>query len=288
MLDGGNAISYWNHLMGRHGLTGISPTEALTLFASHNVTHLLIDSTDIGKYGAFSSIGSDAAYDRQTYVPTFIRAQKAGETKTGTTYLYQGGFALDEDIVYADNDSSVLLPSGVAGIGGFIVEFNATKQLSKQPIALVVHQGKQYMVKVRYAYQANKLHDFGSGIDAGLFLYSRFANQNGATGFEEDGAALFLSPRAIHSQIARLYLFNEQLPGFTLVHQQGDKVLTEIARQNPQLGTLTFVNDEIYAGTRGSAFAGPIKIWEIAYPTGQQINKTYIQTTFPDKRVSRA
>jgi len=57
VLDGGNAIVYWNYLMGRHVLTGDNQKDALEFLYNHNTTHLLIDSSDIGKYGAYSSIG---------------------------------------------------------------------------------------------------------------------------------------------------------------------------------------------------------------------------------------
>jgi len=64
VLDGGNAVGYWNHLMGRHVLTGPDERTALEFLYAHNTTHLLIDSTEIGKYSAYSSIGSDKDYDR--------------------------------------------------------------------------------------------------------------------------------------------------------------------------------------------------------------------------------
>jgi len=67
VLDGGNAIVYWNYLMGRLVLTGDNQDDALEYLYNHNATHLLIDSTDIGKYTAFSSIGSDKDFDRYSF-----------------------------------------------------------------------------------------------------------------------------------------------------------------------------------------------------------------------------
>jgi len=64
VLDGGNAISFWNYYMGRYVLTGDNEKDALEFLYAHNATHFLIDSSDIGKYGAFSSIGSNEDYDR--------------------------------------------------------------------------------------------------------------------------------------------------------------------------------------------------------------------------------
>src|SRR3990172_10160255 len=76
VLDGGNAISYWNHMMGRYALTGTNETEALEFLYAHNTTHFLIDSTDIGKYPAFSSIGSDENYDRRSWISPFLKDPK--------------------------------------------------------------------------------------------------------------------------------------------------------------------------------------------------------------------
>ena len=50
--------------MGRHFLTADSEEEALELAYSHGLTHYLIDSSEIGKYSAYSNIGSDAEYDK--------------------------------------------------------------------------------------------------------------------------------------------------------------------------------------------------------------------------------
>ncbi len=76
VLDGGNALGYWNYLMGRLVLAGDNQKDALNFLYSHNATHLLIDSSDIGKYTAFSSIGSDLYYDRFDMVPTMMSDEK--------------------------------------------------------------------------------------------------------------------------------------------------------------------------------------------------------------------
>ena len=67
VVDGGNAITYWNYLMGRYVLTGDNQHDALEVLYNHDTTHFLIDSTDIGKYGAYSQIGSDENFDRLSW-----------------------------------------------------------------------------------------------------------------------------------------------------------------------------------------------------------------------------
>ncbi|MFH1290488.1 MAG: STT3 domain-containing protein, partial [Nanoarchaeota archaeon] len=123
VLDGGNAISYWNHMMGRYALTGANNTEALEFLYAHNTTHFLIDSTDIGKYSAFSTIGSDVNYDRASFIPTFIRdLRQTQERKNSTVFVYAGGTGLDGDIIYEENGTKTFLPAGKAGLGAIIIE----------------------------------------------------------------------------------------------------------------------------------------------------------------------
>src|SRR3989304_8672705 len=69
VTDGGNAIVWWNYLTGRLVLTGDNQKDALNFLYNHNATHLLIDPTDIGKYGAYSQIGSNETFDRLSQGP---------------------------------------------------------------------------------------------------------------------------------------------------------------------------------------------------------------------------
>ncbi|RLG10675.1 hypothetical protein DRN73_07250, partial [Candidatus Pacearchaeota archaeon] len=58
LTDGGHYNAYWDHLVGRYLLTTPYPETALSFMKAQNVSYLLIDPTDIGKYPAYSSIGS--------------------------------------------------------------------------------------------------------------------------------------------------------------------------------------------------------------------------------------
>jgi asparagine N-glycosylation enzyme membrane subunit Stt3 len=72
LTDGGNAGGYaLNYFMGRHVITGQSEKEALEFLYARNATHLLMISDEIGKYPAFSSIGSDVDYDRYGWITSF-------------------------------------------------------------------------------------------------------------------------------------------------------------------------------------------------------------------------
>lgn len=277
VLDGGNAIGYWNHLMGRYALTGPDEIEALNFLYAHGTTHFLIDSTDIGKYGAFASIGSDADYDRRSWLTVFLRDNtQVLEKKNSTVFLYRGGFSLDDDLIYEQNGSKIYLPGlgagnggAVAGVGAVSVERDDQGNL-KQPVGIFVYQSNQYVLPLRYAYD-KKFIDFGTGIEAGVFLMPRInQDSNGQVQVENDGSLIYLSERTVKSQLARLYLYNEQ-NHFKLVHTEDDFLVANLRAQGVKIGDFAYFN-----GIRG-----PIKVWEIDYPTGMEKNESYLNLAGP-------
>ncbi len=283
VLDGGNVIGYWNYLMGRYGITGQTEQQALEFFYSHNVTHFLIDSTDIGKYPAFSSIGSNLSYDRRSWVDTFLKNnQGTYESKNTTAYLYQGQSILDADISYFYNGTRVFLPGingialsdvrNVAGVGALIVNVRSDDSLDGAEI-IAVYQNQQYRVPVRYAYYKGAFYDFNSGIDAGVYVYPSVQIVNGQAAIDEVGASMFLSSKVVHSQFARLYLYNEPQEGFRLMHSEDNLIVKALKESGA-----TQIHDFIYY----QGVQGPIKIWEVVYPEGMQVNPLYLRETFPE------
>ncbi|MBU0467061.1 MAG: hypothetical protein KJ718_01500 [Nanoarchaeota archaeon] len=274
VLDGGNAIPYWNHMMGRYALTGPNETEALEFLYAHKTTHFLIDSTDIGKYSAFSSIGSDVNYDRASYIPTFVRdLGQTQEKKNSTVFVYAGGVGLDEDIIYEENGTRVFLPAGKAGLGAILVEKDSpTGEVLEQPRGIFVYQGQQYNLPFRYTF-SGEFKDFGTGVEAGIYLMPTVIPSGSGIQIEQDGALLYLSKRTVNSQLARLYLYKEE-GAFKLVHSEDDFFVSQIKSQNPGF------NSDImyYQGVRG-----PIRIWEINYPDSIKLKEEYLNNHYPDE-----
>jgi len=273
ILDGGNAVGYWNHFMGRHVLTGENERTALNFLYAHNGTHLLIDSTEIGKYGAFSSIGSDANYDRYSWIPTiFLDKKQIQETSDETVYVYPVNSVLDEDIIINENGQQILLPQGSAGIAAIVVK--ESKEKITQPLAYFTYNGKQYSAPLKNIYLKGKLYNFENGIDAGIFIFPSLEfSANNQMGVNEKGAALYLSPRVINSQLARLYLFDEQSNYFKLAHTEENMIIEDLKRQGINAGNFIY-----YQGLQG-----PIKIWEINYPADIKLDEGYLDTEFPEE-----
>lgn len=279
ILDGGNVIVYWNHLMGRHVLTGTEDIKSLEFLYTHNGTHLLIDSTEIGKYTAYSSIGADENYDRFSWISTFFMDSKqTKETMNETTYVYNGGVVVDEDIIWEENGKEILFPKKSAGIGAIILKQNQDKDIM-QPTAIFVYNNQQYNVPLRYMYYNGKKYDFGSGLESGIFLFPKLdIMPNGQPQLNKIGALFYLSERTVNSQLAKRYLYNEKSDYFKLVHSQDGMIIESLKNQGVDIEDFVY-----YQG-----FQGPIKIWEINYPENIKSNPDYLLRDYPDKTIEKA
>ncbi len=276
ILDGGNAVGYWNFFMGRHVLTGTSERDALDFLYAHNGTHLLIDSTDIGKYAAFSSIGSNGTYDRYAWIPTvFMDDKQTQETNNETLYVYSIGTALDEDVLLEEDGKEILLPKKKAIVGAVVLKEGKGGEI-KQPTIFFVYNEKQYQMPLRYIYINEKLYDFKEGMDAGIFVFPRVDVSEGMVkNIAVRGAAFYLSERVIHSQLARLYLFNEKTDYFKLVHAENSLINEDIKKQGLNMGEFAYYSN--------MGLQGPIKIWEISYPSDIKLNSTYLDMNYPEE-----
>ncbi len=281
VLDGGNVLPYWDYLMGRYGLTAPTSRESLPFLYAHNTTHFLIDSTDIGKYPAFSSIGSDENYDRYSYINAFVRDNNdIKETKNSTIFVYYPGskgsiMPLESDIIYYENGTKIFLPANRAGIIGIIVEKDASNNLAAQPRVVFFYQNMQYVLPLRYIYDS-KLIDYKTGIDSGAFLFPTVSQSS----VIKDGALLFLTNRTVNSQLARLYLYKEDNPYFKLIHSEDSLVVSQLKSMN----ILSPSEDIVYYG----GIQGPIRIWEINYPSGISVNPEYLKTDYPNQKLTIA
>jgi hypothetical protein len=285
IVDGGNQYSYWDYLVGRHVLTTPSSYDAMEFLYSHNSTHLLIDSSDIGKYGAFSSIGSDENYDRFSYLTFFSRNDQQSppqEMKNSTFYVYYGGAPVDDDIIQEINGSKILLPGSPNGnkaiVGAIFLEIQNSGNLA-QPQAVFVYQNKQYKLPLRYAFFNGKFIDFGSGVASGIYVMPLVSvTSQGSAQMDNIGIIMFLSNRTVNSELARLYLYKQNDQYFNLVHSEDDAVVAQLKQSNPNIPDIIY-----YQG-----FRGPIRIWEIKYPKNVEFNPEYLKLDYPNKELQIA
>ncbi len=261
--DGGNSGGAGiNFNTARYLLTTPSDTDALTYLKSRGASYALIVSEDIGKYPAFSSIGSDLSNDRYSWIPAFrLDPRNTQELRNQTVYLYSGSTGLDADIVYQDT----LLPAGAAGIGGFLVPFTAvsdSQAIISQPTAVVLYNNQRYDIPIKCLVIQGKKTEFPveNGLDSCLAIIPSVE----AGKFNPIGALLYLSPKTRNSFLARHYIYDESSPNFRLAYSDHEQI--------PLM---------LYDGR----IVGPHRIWEATIPPSITVNETMRSSFLPDERL---
>jgi len=275
VLDGGNAVSFWNYYMGRLVLTGDNQEDALEFLYNHKTTHYLIDSTDIGKYGAFSSIGSDQDFDRYSWIGILVLDEKQiQETNNQTLLVYPGGIALDENYIHNDSGEQVFFPKQQSGVGGVVIptENSENGTTFGQPYIMLFYNNKQYKVNLRYLAVNGEFIDFGSGMEGCANVIPRLLpDGQGRISTHPLGAVMFLSPRLMRGMLTQIYILDDPLnnfPNFKLKHTESNIIIESLRGQGMNLPD--FVH---YQGLQG-----PIKIWEVEYTGDEKIKKEYLDT----------
>ncbi|MEK6852707.1 MAG: STT3 domain-containing protein [Nanoarchaeota archaeon] len=274
VLDGGNVYPYWDYLMGRYVLTAHSEQEALEFLYTHNATYLLIDPTDIGKYPAYSLIGSDEEFDRYSWIHFFhLDQSQTRETRNGTLYVYLGGTPLDEDFMWQGK----LFPAEAAGIGGFLVpvsEQNGELNFG-QPTALVVYGGEQYNIPLECIFLDREIKFNEQGLEGCLLILPKITQQS----INKLDTAAYISAKSRKTLWVNLYLFQKKSQYFELVHSEDDPIIADIKSR---------ITVEIpgTAEVEGYGLRAPIKIWKINYPIGMQVNETFLETDYPNEKLA--
>jgi dolichyl-diphosphooligosaccharide--protein glycosyltransferase len=282
VTDGGHAAQYGGNInIGRYILTTPKPETAYSFMKTWNVSYLLIDPTEMGKYGAFSKIGSNDSWDR---VSTGIFAgvsddKQMQETSKGLTKVYQIGNCVDQDISYKSNGSNIYLP-GISitktqqimcnsYVGGVIVEFQnvGNEMRVMQPMGIFVdNNGRQYQIPIKNIYLNGEMRSFETGIDSVVYLIPRVDDNN----IDPTGALIYLSPRTFNSLVGKLYIlndYNNEYPGLTIANQQDDPVV-EYFKQ--------FTDGELNEFVYYKGLRAPLKIWEIKYPENTPVHEEFL------------
>jgi asparagine N-glycosylation enzyme membrane subunit Stt3 len=267
VTDGGHADGWWDYTTARYLLTTKKPETALSLMKTHNVSYLLIDSSDIGKYTAFSSIGSDSTgKDRLSFIPVIpLDTRQVRESNNKTTLVYVGGNSLDEDIIYKLNETQVFLPSEKTFLAGIILEYskiergNLSEISFSQPIGIFVYNNKRYDIPIRYMYKDGEIFDFGSGINSLIKIIPGMYQSAQQVQMNPFGAVIYLSEKTKDTLFSQLYLLddpNNLYPTIKIAHVEDDVVVKSLKQQGIYVGDFLY-----FQGLRG-----PIKIWKVEYP----------------------
>ena len=279
VTDGGHANGYWDHLTGRYLLTTPYPETALSFMKSQNVSYLLIDPSDLGKYGAYSKIGGDKNNDRFSSPQVIVADGKQTiETSTGIKKVYVGSTFVDEDINYngtflpGTSFDKYDLPTYRSYFLGVLMSSIPDKVGAQieQPIGVFSYKNKQYQLPVRYVYYEGQLIDFKSGINSTIRLIPTITqNSNGQINLDRLGAGIYLSKKVSEGLFARLYLMDDpfnQYPTIKIAHSEPEPVVKQLAAQGINLGDFIYFN-----GLRA-----PLKIWKVEYPNNTLIRSEFV------------
>lgn len=278
IADGGHWAGPPAHFLGRYVLTTPKPETALSMLKTFGATHLLIDSTEVGKYSAFSSIGSDeTGKDRLSWIPVMDSDKRQiQETSQGILRIYQGGSVLDADIVYEDGNGTTFLPGERAGILGIFLttskrmEGNDTLISFEQPIGVFVYNNQRKELPIRYLYYNGQIIDYGTGINSTIVLLDKLEQTGQGVLIDNYGALIYLSEKTMNSLFAQLYLMNDpfnRYPTINLVHSEDDSVVNFA-----KMAGLSKQDMLYYHG-----FRGPIKIWEIEYGENVKVHPELLE-----------
>lgn len=284
VTDGGHYIEYWNHLTARYLLTEKNPNAALSLMKSYNVSYLLIDSTDLGKYSAFSKIGGDENYDTFSAIPIgAVDKTQTKETQNLTTRVYQMNGFVDEDITLSYNGEEIFIPGptydevGNPSIKAYLIEVVLRTDKDNnfyQPQAVFYYNNEQIILPIRYIYYNKELYDFRTGVESTIqIIPSMNAGTSGSLTAEEMGAAIYLSQKVSKSLFAQLYLLDDPMdkyPTVELAHSEQSALVKELYSKGYYAGDLVYYGGNLY---------GPIKIWKVNYPNNILTHEEFLRTS---------
>jgi hypothetical protein len=259
VTDGGHANDFWNHLIGRYLLTTNNPDSALSLMKTLNASYLLIDSTDIGKYSAYSLIGSDkSGEDRASWIPVMPSdPQQSIEKANSSIKVFSAGVYTDMDIMYDLEGKIILLPKGKTIFAGVIMEITngPSLSISSPPQAVFFYNNQRYTLPVKTLFYGGRLVHFSEGINATVMIFPGVVSRENGVEIDMFGAAAYLSEKTQNSLIAKLYLMGDpenQYPTLKLAYVEDASIIKTIKKQVPHLGNFVY-----YGG-----LVGPIKIWK--------------------------
>ncbi len=274
VTDGGHLIGYWDHLTGRYLLTTPTPSSALSIMKSYNVSYLLIDSTDLGKYPAYSRIGSDeSGLDRFGGLSIMLNDPSQAQVgENGSVRVYRGGMSLDDDIIFGEGTNKVFLPAEKAGVGGIILTSSGNRSATtfSQPMGAYIYNNKQYNIPIRYLYYNGNVMDFKTGINTTVMIIPSAVNTGTQINVDYVGTAIYMSPKVSDSLFSQLYLFNDVNNRYStvrLVHSQPNEILADLNARGVELGEFAYFN----------GFQGPIKIWKVDYPSNILAHEEFLK-----------
>lgn len=241
VVDEDHYIPYWIFLTARHVFSSLSSTEALTFLKAHNVTHLLITTNELLKLETITYTGSDETFDRGAAVHFLmpVRTRKVTPFVQQTDLIPHSSRTMDILSLNGKNyPPEKWLLQGVS--------IRSDGETWEAKVHGVTKDGEFSLPPAEFRVGTSHISHEKKGVPGSVFVFSKKANQN--------LQAFYVSATAARLLTVRLYLFLEDIPGFSLIHDTNSE-----ARCEP-------------AGYR---------LWKIDYPETIQPDPKYREHDFP-------
>ncbi len=214
IVDEDHYIPYWIFLTARHVFSGISSTEALTFLKTHNVSHLLITTNELLKLDAITFTGSDETFDRGASV----HFRRPAQSREATPSVQQTDFIPHSfrtmDALTLDGKN---YPPGKWILRGVSITFDGDTWSAR--VHGITQDGIFSLPPSKLKVGKSVSMHEKNGVPGAVVVF-----RNETTGHFQ---AFYLSAGATRLLTVRLYLFLEDIPGFSLIYDTNSDVRCE-------------------------------------------------------------
>ena len=241
VVDSDHYIPYWIFMMARHVFSGPSSTEAFTFLKTHNVTHLMITTNELLRLDGITYIGSDETFDRVASVHFLmpVQSQQVSPSVRQTDMIPHNPRTMDTLLLNGKN-----YPPGKWLLRGVSIKSDGDTWAAK--VYGVTKDGDFSLPPKEFQVGTSHVMHEKEGIPGSIVIMFNEAGKNWQAFYLSEGAARLLS--------VRLYLFLEEIPGFSLIYDTNSEARCE---------------------------HNALRLWKIDYPEAIQPNPKYRERDFP-------
>lgn len=249
IIDEDHFIPYWIFMMARHVFAALSKEEALAFLRSHQATHLMITTNDIPRLLAISYIGSDATFDRAASI-SFLRplTQKYVNPSVEVTDFIPSNLLTTTDVLELDGEKYI---PGYWNIQRVSITYDHANDTWKAMVHGKADKKPFSKPPKEFRYGDKQSSHEKDGIPGSVVV---FPNRDG-----KNFQAFYVSEVAKRLLAVRLYLFMEDIPGFSLVYD---------------------TNSITHCDPNG------LRLWKLNYPKEIQAEDKYLSRDFPSTEKS--
>ena len=241
VVDSDHYIPYWIFMIARHVFSGPSSTEALTFLKTHNVTHMMITTNELLKLDTITYTGSDETYDRGTSVHFLlpVQSQQVSPSVEQTDLIPHSSRTMDTLSLNGKE-----YPPGKWLLRGVSIKSDGDTWEAK--VHGITKDGEFSLPPEEFRVGTTHISHEKKGVPGSVVVFHNEAGKNWQAFYLSAGAARLLT--------VRLYLFLEEIPGFSLIYDTNSDV-----RCQPDA----------------------LRLWKIDYPEAIQPNLKYRDHDFP-------